>query len=533
MVGGQEGGLWALAGFLYQILGTGSITAGASSSKPIRSGGESDDLDVLITLIGVGEGVRSFPERFSEDAVFVQDDKCVIVEFKYSANLRKIGKPDLEKIIKKLDESAQEAKKQGESVTACVIVTNREFTGHAGKLWEAEIAGDRDYKLRYSCAQITRFTDILQKFGAEFGLFQREINEGIKKLLGYILTETVYHYRPTITRDHLVESFTDYHLTKPLKTMCLELLWRKDLKKFGDFIRIDQWQDAAVNRAVNRDVFEKLIAATSTRSLVCVYGNGGCGKSFVIWQLLKYSVDPSYRCCAVEYAKNLKHDWIANTVHKWRGLPEGIHQDTPQKAIERLIIANPDSRRPILWLALDGLDEVTASPQQIDLIREILQWFWDLDCEVGSDTPSAATLIVSCRRKEDFEQSWLHLPHDYPGAYPVTIQVGDFSDSEIEKAASQSFPELYRRIVSTNGGHLSFLKESSNPIPFDQDLEYTPQNSINQDVWMSLKHPAMWRALLNLDNSARVNAIDGNEQAVYSLADHFVKWFHSKLLQRR
>jgi hypothetical protein len=186
-----------------------------------------------------------------------------------------------------------------------------------------------------------------------------------------------------------------------------------------------------------------------------------------------------------------------------------------------------------MWLALDGLD-AELSPDRESHIRVVLKWFWDKDCNRANNLPTA-TLVVSCRDEDDLRDKWLELPPlpFYSGELPLTISVGEFSIPEIKDAARKKLPELYQAIrprsdiQSTVFGY-DYDTETFESFPPDAELD-----SVDENVWESLKHPAMWYALLSLDKQAQIQAIRGDTQSVHKLAHQFILWFHWKLKLRQ
>lgn len=524
----SDGGKWALVGFLYQFVGMLSITAHAYGPITISSRDEPNELEALLTLLGVGEGLRAHHERFEQDAVFTRDDECVLVQFKYSTVGRKIGKREIGEIIGKLDEAAHQAASQGLDVTACVLITNRQLTSRGGRaakqFLEAEQDRGRDYELRYSRSSMENLVRVLQKFGRDYGLFDQEIETSIDRVIGRVFRETVEPLGASVSRDELVESFVSYHEARPLTVTCVAELAYEELDQFGEAIRIDQWDNAPIRRHILDDV----IQAVNERALVGLYGNGGSGKSVVIWQLLRWMLEQASGCCMIASARGLPGSWITDTVHRWRNLPPGRRpDDNRERAIERLLVANSDLHRQILWLALDGLDEGVEFDQRSH-IQELVEWFWSRDRECQrSGNPPSATLIVSCRRREDLEGCWLNLPYDYPGERPPNIRIGDFSTAEVEEAARRTFPELHQRLLSIT--EAPFLDSIHSSLPSRHAFPYPQSGFVDEQALQVLKHPVMWRALLRLEEPVRTDFIEGESQAAYRLASEFIQWFHWKL----
>ena len=531
----SDGGKWALAGYLYQVVGLVSITARASSPIVISRDGSDELVDALISFDNVGQGLEAYHERFGQDVVFEQDDECVIVQFKYSTSGRKISKGELREIIEKLDDSAQQAESQGQHVTACALVTNRKLTSKgraARQLWEDESLRNRSYDLRRSYASMEDLLAKIEEFGKEHGLFDREIESGVDRLIGRVFRTTGDLFGSSLDRTHLVESFTGHHDTKRLTISDVAPQCWEEIDRLGLLIRTDQW-DAV---PIEREVFQDVVAAVNSRALVGIYGKGGCGKSIILWQLLKQVLDESRGCCTIASARDLAVSWITDTVHGWRHLPPGSQpSDNPEEAIYRVDRATSHQYRPVIWLALDGLDEFGGSDRE-RILSELIRWFWDKDRKIqGGSEPLLATLVVSCRSAGDLADKWkwIGLPDDYPGEWPVTISVGDFSDSELREAARQRFPELYRK-MTTDYWNPPRLREAGNLfMTVERFSPYPSSGSVDIQVLEALKHPIMWRALLNLNNdSVRERIADGEVVALRQLAHQFIKLFRWKLTRR-
>jgi len=333
----------------------------------------------------------------------------------------------------------------------------------------------------------------------------------------------------------VVKSFTGYSEARRISIGSVAELSKEELNQFAQPMGVGPWN----GDLVEREVFQDVIEATSRRALVGLYGPGGCGKSVLLWQLLSRLQDSGY--CTVKPAVELQQSWVTDTVHKWRKLPVGSRPgDTREEAIERLIIASCGSQKPIMWLGLDGLDERLELADQRARISELIRWFWNRDCDCQSGDPPTATLVVSCRDKDDLRDKWLLLPPQpfFSGEPPLTKEVGVFSEAEVRSAAKQSIPELYRRIrlresiLSPPLGQLYLLENDYDTLPFGLVPAHPESDSIDERVWKSLEHPAMWFALLSLPHPAQIGAIGGDRQSVYNLAHQFIKWFHYKLRLR-
>lgn len=538
MSNGREGGIWALAGYLYQIVGTVGITARVSDVAPRPNITD----DIIVNLYDVGGFFIQAQHEAGEDALLRfrslklnENDDCVLLQFKYSMTDRPIGGPELKEIIKSLDESVKKVSRDGQNVTACVLITNRRFTSgrkdRAEEVWKVKETEARAYQLRrvldYS---IERFISELQGFGREYGAFREEIEQGIKDLIGGVILDTGrFPHCASVDKKDLIKAFTGYREARRLTVESLKEPCRRQLDRVRDYIRIDQWDDSPVPRGV----FEDIVRATSERALVGLCGPGGCGKSFIMWYLLNQKLDRGDGCCMVEFARNIQSSWIEDTVHEWRYIPDGNRPpDNLEKGVARLLLANSKSQKPILWLGLDGLDEGITRSEQQGHIQSILREFRNRDLKLGRGDHPPATLVVTCRNEQYLKQL-LDIPYDYPREDLETIRIDDFSRPELETGMRQVFPELsVGGIYARYDKHPELLRGRS-LLP----SELTPlslSDSIDASVWASLHHPAMWRALLGLmDRDTQLDAIKGDPDAVRKLASNFVKWFHDKLRLRR
>jgi energy-coupling factor transporter ATP-binding protein EcfA2 len=528
---GSDGGKWALAGFLYQIVGTLSITARALTG--IRNDNAWDEVDALVALIGNGGGLQTHHEQLGQDAVFTTRDQYVIAQFKYSSTPTKIRRSELLDIIRKLDRSAQQAASEGQMVTACVLVTNREFTTGvraAEGLWEHERSQEREYDLRCHHASLQNLRAKFHEFCERFGVLDREIEPGADRLIGRVLRQTGELFGASIGEEHILESLTGCPGARPLTVSAVAPRCSSQLNEFAESVGIARPNDTLIRREVLRDIAR----AITERALVTIYGDGGCGKSIVLWQLLTELLQQSTGCVMITLAKNLPRSWITNTVHEWRGLPAGTRpSDDRETAIRRLEVANSNLSRQIIWLGVDGLDEGVTLADQRSLVQEIVRWFWtkDRECQETGHAPPA-TLVVSSRCKDDLATQWLDVPYDYSGERPRSIAVGDFSAQEVAMALRLTFAEFYPGFASPHPEGLGLQDIDYSDLPFSDAPPYPPSASLHPDVLEALRHPAMWRALLNLERTLQVRAVQGERQAIHNLAHEFIKWFYWKLGRR-
>lgn len=528
MTNGHRGGIYALAGYLYQIVGMLSMVAWASSPTTTINPDELDELEAILRVKGDNGGVRGQTEVLGEDAVLTSNNEFAIVQFKYSASFKKINTGHLREIFANLESSYSEARARGLNVVACVLATNREFTSRGGAavaLWERKRASSTDYRLLHVQTSMEEWKEKLWKFGRRYGVFNSEIEQGINTLVGRVFSETGgQDFGAAVFKEELIEAFTGSRRTQPLTASQVAGLCIPQVVRFGrDDLALSQWD----SRPIERDVTQDLVRAVNERALVVIEGPGGCGKSTLIWQLVEELCRQERVCCVLKKASSPSAFSIVDQVHEWRGFPVGSRpDDSREEAIERLIRANPDTK-PIFYLAIDGVDEHSRSEDMQEWVQPIISWFWEKDRERLPDHPPDATLLVSCRNSQDFASERLGYAYDYSGEEPYTIAVGEFSDEEFSAAMRRHFSENASDIMQAD----AHIESDTNyyPLAFESEFMFGSSRFINTRVIGTLKHPVMWRALLRLEPSTRHRVLEGDENALHGLAQEFINWFHWKL----
>jgi hypothetical protein len=524
MANGQNGGRWALAGFLYQIVAMLSMVARASEPPEISNDEDEIMADSLVMLPNVGEEIQAHHERFEDVAFIGPDDECVLVQMKYSSTGRRISVGEARAITSKLHASFQEAIRQNYQVTTCVLFTNRQLTtvgGGATEYWERE-KQTRPYRLRHELVSMDDLMDELEGFGKRYGMFDREIDAGIDRLIGRVFRDAVGTFDASFGMPEFLEHFIGSRDANQLTEEYIKQRSSQRLEELGRWIGIACWDGSPVQRETQQDIVN---AIHEKRALIALCGPGGCGKSTLVWQVLN-----SVRCRMFVHADEILDSWVENEVHSWRGLAHNS-TDNRQRAIERISVANPSSPRPILWLGLDGIDEGNLCPERENHIREILRWFWQSDQNRREETP-LATLIVTAR-KTDRLFDFLRLnwgPRTSPQQLLV-FRISFFTNRERDTAAQKKAPGIHQRLYRFNRQHdllgwQDDIEILGGEIP-DENLE-----SIDEAVWDSLKHPAMWQAYLALEPEIRRLAIEGSAEAKHQVAHGFLQWFGRKLRLR-
>jgi hypothetical protein len=547
----RDGGISALAGYLYQIVGVLGMQAAAHCSD---ASSNSDELNTLLTLTRLGE---LHHEHFDQDAVIQHlgvesGDEVVLVQFKFSRQISPppISPKDLLEIANALYKSAERASKQGRSVTGYALVTNRHLGDQAKELLGAAIKGASHSRLKsekqssilYQLRTITElhlsdWDKALRHYAHRFGAKEPEVEDGIHKLIGKVLSETAKQSDMSITEADLIEAFTGCRDARPLMPGTI-------VKRSADTFPIN-----LPMAPIRRQLLDEVAEATAKRALVVLYGMGGCGKTVALWQWARELTSATFpgagAFTVIRFAGDILPFWVAEMICKWGNLSQNPsrYSEQPEYALERLCLANPDLAHPIIHLGLDGLDEEVGSRAQENIVKEILRWFWEEDERLRQEArPPKATLLLTCRDAHDLEQKWLRLDSSgfgYKGILPYSLKVSDFSWEELLEAAKEAanqndLPELYQRIRAAiraaDNEQQGALVEGYELSPFGASDPF--MIAADEEIFEALKHPAMWRSLLELKSDIQLQALDGEAQATQKLVDVFVNRFCRKVVDR-
>lgn len=529
----ERGGIWALAGFLYQIVGMLSMTAQVRRSNIIAN----DDLtEVSLFLTHVGEFVRARHEYLGQDVAFVNEaDETVLVQFKYSSTSRSIDATELREIINNLTQGADLALTQGQNITACVLITNRNFTergGGANQLWENESETQRGYNLRRFDIPLDTWRRHLKDYGRSVCASDHEILQGINQLIGRVVQQTGSQYPDvSVTIEDIKEAFTACRVTRQLTP---ENVSSHSLGRLNALRDRDPGLHIPV---IRREVLDELNRYCAEGALVVLNGKGGCGKTVVAWQWLR-----EHQFSAFWQTQDIIGGWISHEMCDWLGLPpQHLWRTTlaPNDAIGRIINANPNYPLPIIHLALDGIDEGFVTQDVQRSIRDIVGWFWDEDVAVkrGNGLPRAI-LIVTCRDVVEFERTWLpSSPSGFGSTYnlnSITLDVDVFSDDELLSAlrAASSMDESISSKIEQALEAPSTLDTGLRSSPIFASTA-PPMRPIDQSIVTALHHPVVWRAFLGLETENQLGVLYGTDESLMQLAERFVRRFCQKVLDRR
>ncbi len=559
MPSSADGGRTALVGFAYQALGTWALRARTG----IRFRGEESDPDgdKLRTLLQIVDRGRLEHEGYDDASIQTGDeegDKSVtLVQFKYSSQDHPpdIAEEALKKIARRLASSAQKAKDDGFDVRSFFLVSNRKLNRGAETLRvtaRGEVIQGLDDKQRHALAELevldtitqSSWLDSLRRFACQHGAIGDEISAGVDRLVGNLLTRTAGGQDTSVTYADLLEAFTNYNGSKPLTTAAVALESGAALAALQSSLDL---QGAPTPRSFLRELAEE----AEQHAIVVLAGPGGSGKTVALWQWSREMVAAGpHRGGAftmMQFADALPTSWVAGTACDWRHLPwNHAHRDEdPNKVLRRLESANPEGEvsRPLLHLALDGLDELGAVQHTLAALRSLIDWCWAEEKRIRGNAVlrPRMTLVVTCRDMHDFARRFLHLSRgggDIPeDLMPARVMAGDFWEDEL-LAAAESVVDIRQVLgpaLMTKAERVGREVGDFAPPRVLGGGRGAKRNVTQHDapaILTDLLHPVVWGALLDLPAAQRERALVGDEGGMRELAAKVVKRFARKVIAR-
>lgn len=567
-----DGGQVAFIGFLYQMVGVAALQAWAHVPA---FGGVQRDFEPLLGILQSGE---LYHDWLDQDAVVItnredlseltRENASNLIQFKFSQVNDLLDKGDLTKIVDRFRVAAERWPTNLPPTTGFWLITNRPPNSDVETLMSRQPSErslrDLQRKSQKSNAEdeILRRLRIISRislhtvFGAltelarQYGAEEDEVHDGMAKLIGELVMHSAGGVPVPVSRERVLQAITTGE--KPHRITCdqVAIETRLHLSTHATYLHIPGETGGPVRRGLLRQIEED----AATHALVVLLGNGGSGKSVLLWELLHDVVGDlgsAPRACAeilpVSQARALFQSW-SWIIAQWANAPEGSRRYTeePAQALKRLRMANPGIERPLLYLGLDGLDERIATDPSHDAIASLLRWFWNEErnnterARRGNIVRPEATLIVTCREREEIEERWLDISPSARADFvrPTCRTLMDFDDDELAAAAHAYLPQLSGRFGHTNG--IDQRDEMRHTVGDSYGLEaaslgIAPQGavpSVSIEVLQGLRHPAMWRALLELPQEQHANVLDGDPFAVRDLACAFVKWFIYRVRRR-
>jgi hypothetical protein len=546
---------------LYQLIGTTGLVA---RSRRLSDTGASGHLEQLLSLTLRSQAV--YVEFAGQDAALLGIDtsdqpEVVLIQFKYSRDAEtSFGVDDLLDVVDALLKSSSRVKSDR---VGYGLVTNRALSTQAEKLIHAAVTEEKhiflDDKgrgrkrrkilkaLHPTRVSLDEWTAAVEEEAARFGCLTQEFPAAIDSLVGNLHKNTALKGTFLLSEIDFAQAFAGHRSAKRLEPRGeLRNLAAKNIEEYEESLWLGE------QPLPPRPHLVQLREAAKQRALVVLSGDGGCGKSVLLYHwacalvasgALDQTVFTRVETILKMHTDLLKR-WAADLLCKWSGLgndwcPRSGEQT--EVTLRRFLTAanhrsdqfRNQSWRPMLHLALDGVDE-TEQPDRERSVRELVEAFWQIDKKrFEEDIP--ATLLVTCRDSSSIK-TWLNLRG--PGGQErhgtlKEINVGDFSDEELLALALDIDPDaaveieramlLYRDDLRQLRGPSALpLSAASQASQKQRFYEGDTPSDVKPEILVSLYHPAMWNAFIRLSKTMRISTLEGDQSGLDSLAYYFV-----------
>lgn len=546
----SEDGQRSLAGYFYQILGSGKAAVEVLNCDPARLA--DGVIDLTFSL-----------EIFRQDTAtqYYQNGRKSITfgQYKHSCEPRDhpIDKTELVEIAEAFLRSTGDARKRDFKRFAYRLVTNRPFSPEARSLIAlAKSDGPADWAHRRPRQKARRrlprhlrqswiemggilksleteasssgdFVKSLTDHALSLGVLEDELPAGIRNLVG-MLFEKAHSPLRTVSLGELDDSLSGINGVRPMTCEDVAAHMRDQLRAFQNESRIEP------DFLVRRDVVDDISNAISEHALVIVEGTGGTGKTVALWKvveelLMASPVPPPFG--AINQSSYIDDFWLGQLVGAWRRsrLTSLGNNEPFDRAITRISRCTTPLAHPVIVLGLDAIDEVEDLPVPCLSVRKLVQQFVDEERRLENGMGEIrGTLVVTCRSWKELSlldrSGWGE--EEPPGK---VVQLDKFRGGELARLAQSVLAEPVATMIARRANDLDL----TTPVGMTSSILYgsqaVPSNrSIDDEVFEAIRHPVVWNCFRTLDNRDQQLALSGDAISLRKIADKLVSWFSSK-----
>ncbi len=491
----NDGGAWCLVGFLYQLLGSAAVSLATAPSN-------SEEVSADFTQI----------ERYGQDAVTGVGGAIRLIQFKYSDRPKPIGPAELLKIIK----AFRSSEKLLSARPSWVLATNRPLSTKTTLLRSGPMpqqGTDRSVatalrrdraRLEIQHMDLSTFRERIEARARAFGL---EAVPGISQRVVGFLTDLVAlpEAQREVTRAGLDQAIAGYDSPLSISAADLECRSRQQvaLTTLAAHLEAPLLSDVLPRRDVEKMLREPSVA------LAIVCGPGGSGKTVSVFKALHdYIGEQECLAGALMPGDFPARSTLPELVASWRG-SGSLAVESLGQSLTRIRVANRDTRRPILLLALDGIDENDSQ----SAAGPLLGYFMDL--HQRAEQPEAL-LIVTCRESKQLDGLiGAQGAGGVSSRKPYLVQLGDFTPEE--------FRDVWQRWFTTEPPDLSQ--------PSDAESTFG-QRPLPAHIALALRHPIVLGCFRALAPEQRTQFLNDEPEPWRLLLDRYLAWFSLKVHRR-
>ncbi len=546
----DDSGHRALAGFFYQIVQTAALIV------ELEEKFGRDELNDGTSCVSI---VR--PEEYGQDAVAFGENTAKVVQHKFSEtpHLHPIRPSELFDIFVKLQDTARRIKEKHNISVTCCLHTNRPLSPYSKK-YHTSAVNDVRYKQLDTLVEITvskngndrtfnpgRSEEINQEFrqwlkevefdhkmfhdavktleerAAKFGVFKNELSARLARIEGELLAIIARNTARQITLEDLDSWLTGDQAPKELCTQINANEIEQNLTQLARHVRDPE-------PLLKRTATTTLLQQSIYHTIVQVYGEGGVGKSAVVFEhLLSQLSTPPPFLSARDSRSQLEH-WPGDSFVCWRNSTnENLRREPLDTIINRLQLACPNNNRPLLILFLDGIDE-RNSDEIADSIRrlDILLRREQTRCSEKGILPRVQ-LFVTCRERNGWNDL-VEIDNPFGDESPEvhSIKVDMLSDDDLQMITDRFLPTTVcdRIKQALNSDILPDAPQSRDDL--FNNVAPESQNFID-----AIRHPPFLASLRRVDKNDVIRAFEGISTCRKTISGYYIKWFAQKVVRRK
>jgi hypothetical protein len=226
-------------------------------------------------------------------------------------------------------------------------------------------------------------------------------------------------------------------------------------------------------------------------------------------------------------SRTLPPHWLSELVARWRHAPASPFYSEPlDTALERLETAHASTVRPIIFMIIDGLDEIACrSPEFEQPVRRMLDFAVSQDDSSQTVAGPRLVIVVTCRTAADLEDVW---PPASTSSSLSVVPVETFSTEEFATACAEQLEDrtVADRLMSTVTMDKAMPTERVVPVA-------AIPHAVDSALHRSLQHPLLWRFFCQLSPSHQHAVLDGSVGLLAQLTTQLLEWFCRKARARR
>lgn len=549
----DDSGHRALAGFYYQSIMTAALVV--DLHEELRRDDEHDGFTCVSIVRPEEQGQDAFAVAHSAEETIA---KVVQHKFSETPNEHPIRPGELFEIFRGLHETVERVAAKYKVTTAGELHSNRPLSPESNACLEAakenrahpkldavEFTEDKDgeEKTRHKgrTAELNRafrqwlcefnfnqrhFIDAVESLenrAASFGVLENELSSRVARIMGELFTQIAHNSARQITLSDLDRCLTNDDSPTALCSNSTTDQIRYDLSQYSRHVRHPP-------PMLKRNVFADHLHRIAEEPIVQVYGEGGVGKSVLVFEHLISQLSGPPPFIGVSDARRPLEYLPGECFCRWRNSnDENIRTESLDSIVSRLEMASSGQQRPLLIIFIDGIDE-----RDPDSAAHIIRRFASVlesekqRCLDEGERPRVQ-LYVTCREPRGWD-SLVGFENPFrdelPGVYSVKVE--RLSDAELHAITDSVLDgDVCRRIQ-----HI-LMHGNTNEYRRPQDEMFDDTSRKTQDFVDAMRHPPFLAALRRVEPADAINALGGDSGSRNKVARHYICWFMEKVVRRR